>query len=148
MCLQTHVFLELALEKGVGNPSQISQDSGLKGFSASSCCHFTSVTTLEEFKFLFPSAFHCFFSSQHWQKIQVFLCASRLCAHTKILACHAILVTLQKCFPIVNSWVYFFLELFPVCIAFYISSWLVVLVYIHAVKSTDGSSLSSNMQLV
>lgn len=62
MCLQTHVFLELALEKGAGNPGQTLLDSGLKGFSASSCCHLTSVRTLDEF--LFPSALRCFFSSQ------------------------------------------------------------------------------------
>lgn len=149
MCLQTNVFPELALETGVGNLCQILEDSGLKGFSASSCCYFTSVRTLEEFKFLFPSAFCCFFPSQRWQKIQVFLCASRLCAPTKIPACHG---TCHSChFPKVFSnseqLSIFFLVLFLVYIAFYISPWLIVLVYICAVRSTNSSSLSSNMQL-
>lgn len=44
--------------------------------------------------------------------------------------------------------IFFFFVLFLACIAFYISPCLVVLVYVCAVKSTDSSSLSSNMQLL
>lgn len=40
-----------------------------------------------------------------------------------------------------------FLVPFLVCVAFYVFSWLVVLVYIHAIKNIDSSSLRSNMQL-
>lgn len=105
MCLQTQVFLELPLEEGAGNPSQILENSASKGFSASSCCHFTSVRTLEELKCLFLLLSIAIFLLNVDKRFEYF-CVLPDCVHIpkyQPVMEHAILVTLQKCFPIVNS---------------------------------------------